>query len=144
LKRGNDRQIYPTYGVLNHRLCAGCGIGAEPTLSHAVRLTTPEAVAAGRLPGDAAVTVTLVTPEAETAGLHVGDAMVDVNHRPFTGSNILLEELRHSRPKQPMSLTTQYPIPLTLAGVFGNFPIRYSIGIRVQVSVLGALVPNLG
>ena len=81
----------------------------QGTLSHAVRLTTPEAVAAGRRPGDAAVTVTFVMPEAQTAGLHVGDAVLDVNHRPFTGSNILLEELRRSRPKQPMSLTILRP-----------------------------------
>ena len=81
----------------------------QGTLSHAVRLTTPEALAAGRRPGDAAVTVTLVMPEAQTAGLRVGDAVVDVNHRPFTGSNILLEELRRSWPKQPMSLTILRP-----------------------------------
>src|SRR5580692_7716908 len=56
----------------------------QGTLGHAVRLTTPEAVEAGRQPGDTAVTVTLVMPEAETAGLHVGDAVVDINNQPFT------------------------------------------------------------
>jgi sigma-B regulation protein RsbU (phosphoserine phosphatase) len=69
----------------------------------------PEAVEAGRRPGDTAVTVTLVMPEAAAAGLHVGDAVVDVNNRPFTGSNVLLDELRRSVPGQPMSLTVLHP-----------------------------------
>jgi phosphoserine phosphatase RsbU/P len=78
-------------------------------IGHAVRLTTPEAVEAGRSPGDTAITVTLVMPEAETAGLRVGDAVVDVNNRPYTGSDVLLQELRRSRPGQPMSLTSLRP-----------------------------------
>jgi phosphoserine phosphatase RsbU/P len=81
----------------------------QGTIGHAVRLTTPEALEAGRRPGDTAVTVTLAMPEAEAAGLHVGDAVVDVNHRPFTGSSVLLDELRRSRPGQTMSLTVLRP-----------------------------------
>ena len=76
----------------------------QGSLGHAVRLTTPEAVQAGRHPGDTAVTVTLAMPEAQAAGLRVGDAVVDVNRRPFTGTDVLLDELRNSKPGQPMSL----------------------------------------
>jgi len=81
----------------------------QGTIGHAVRLTIPEAMEAGRRPGDTAVTVTLAMSEAEAAGLHVGDAVVDVNHRPFTGGVVLLDELRHSRPGQLMSLTILRP-----------------------------------
>jgi sigma-B regulation protein RsbU (phosphoserine phosphatase) len=81
----------------------------QGTLSHAVRLTTPEALEAGRRPGDAAVTLTLAMPEAQAAGLRVGDAVVNVNHRPFTGGIVLLEELQKSKPGQPMSLTVLRP-----------------------------------
>jgi phosphoserine phosphatase RsbU/P len=81
----------------------------QGSLGHAVRLTTPEAVGAGRNSGDTAVTVTLAMPEALAAGLHVGDAVLDVNHRAFTGSDVLLEELRKSRPGQQMSLTILRP-----------------------------------
>jgi sigma-B regulation protein RsbU (phosphoserine phosphatase) len=81
----------------------------QGTLGHVVRLTTPEAVDAGRRPGDTAVTVTLAMPEAEAAGLHVGDAVLAVNHRPLTGAIVLLEELRHSTPGQLMSLTILRP-----------------------------------
>jgi phosphoserine phosphatase RsbU/P len=99
----------------------------QGTLGHAVRLTTPEAVQAGRRPGDTAVTVTLAMPEAETAGLHPGDAVVDVNHRPFTGSSILTEELRHSRPGQPMSLTILRPDQSEAAISFPLAPQRPSV-----------------
>ena len=81
----------------------------QGSLGHAVRLTTPEAVGAGRHSGDTAVTVTLAMPEALAGGLHVGDAVLDVNHRAFTGSEVLLEELRKSRPGQQMSLTILRP-----------------------------------
>jgi phosphoserine phosphatase RsbU/P len=81
----------------------------QGTIGHAVRLTTPEAMEAGRRPGDTAVTVTLAMPEAEAAGLSVGDAVVDVNHRPFTGGIVLLDELLRSRPGQLMSLTILRP-----------------------------------
>jgi sigma-B regulation protein RsbU (phosphoserine phosphatase) len=81
----------------------------QGTLSQAVRLTTPEAMEAARRPGDTAVTVTLVMPEAQDAGLHVGDAVLDINHRPFTGTNVLLDELRNSPPGQPMLLTVLRP-----------------------------------
>ena len=81
----------------------------QGSLGHAVRLTTPEAAGAGRQPGDTAITVTLAMPEAQAAGLRVGDAVLDVNHRPFTGGNVLLDELQKSRPGQPMSLTILRP-----------------------------------
>ena len=81
----------------------------QGSLGHAVRLTTPEAMEAGRRPGDTAVTITLAMPEAQAAGLRVGDAVVDVNRRPFTGGIVLLEELRNSSPGQPMSLTILRP-----------------------------------
>src|SRR5271168_5244275 len=81
----------------------------QGTLSQAIRLTTPEALEAGRRPGDTAVTITLAMPEALAAGLRVGDAVVDVNNRPFTGGIVLLEELRKSRPGQPMSFTVLRP-----------------------------------
>jgi sigma-B regulation protein RsbU (phosphoserine phosphatase) len=81
----------------------------QGTLSQAVRLTTPEALEAGRRPDDTAVTITLAMPEAQAAGLRVGDAVVDVNNRPFIGGIVLLEELRKSRPGQPMSLTVLRP-----------------------------------
>jgi phosphoserine phosphatase RsbU/P len=99
----------------------------QGTLGHAVRLTTPEAVEAGRRPGDTAVTVTLAMPEAETAGLHVGDAVVDVNHRPFTGSDVLLGELRHSTPGQPMSLTILRPDESEATATFPLAPERPSV-----------------
>jgi phosphoserine phosphatase RsbU/P len=79
------------------------------SLGHAVRLTTPEAVQAGRRPGDTAITVTLAMPEAEAAGLHVGDAVLDINGRPFTGNNVLLDELLQSSAGQTMSLTILHP-----------------------------------
>ena len=99
----------------------------QGTLGHAVRLTTPEAVEAGRRPGDTAVTVTLAMPEAETAGLHVGDAVVGVNHRPFTGSDVLLDELRHSTPGQPMSLTILRPDESEATATFLLAPERPSV-----------------
>jgi sigma-B regulation protein RsbU (phosphoserine phosphatase) len=99
----------------------------QGTLGHAVRLTTPEAVEAGRQPGDTAVTVTLVMPEAETAGLHVGDAVVDINKQPFTGSSVLVEELQHSRPGQPMSLTILRPDKSEATATFPLAPERPSL-----------------
>ncbi len=94
LARGNVRARFPFF------------LGS---LGHAVRLTTPEAVQAGRRPGDTAITVTLAMPEAEAAGLHVGDAVLDINGRPFTGNNVLLDELLNTRAGQPMSLTILRP-----------------------------------
>jgi len=81
----------------------------QGSVGHLVRLTVPEAVEAGRRSGDAAITVTLVMPEAAAAGLKVGDAVVNINSRPFTGTNVLLDELRRSGPGQPMSLTVLRP-----------------------------------
>jgi phosphoserine phosphatase RsbU/P len=99
----------------------------QGTLSHAVRLTTPEAMEAGRRPGDTAVTTTLAMPEAQSAGLRVGDAVVSVNHRPFTGGIVLLEELRRSRPGQPMSLTVLRPDGSEAAISFPLAPLRSSM-----------------
>ncbi len=99
----------------------------QGTVGHAVRLTMPEALEAGRRPGDTAVTITLAMPEAEAAGLHVGDAVVDVNRRPFTGSNVLLEELRHSIPGQPMSLTVLRPDESMAIVTFPLAPERLSV-----------------
>jgi len=99
----------------------------QGSLGQAVRLTTPEAIEAGRRPGDTAVTITLSMPEAETAGLHVGDAVVDVNRRPFTGSDVLLGELQQSRPGQPMSLTTLRPDESEATVTFPLAPERPSV-----------------
>ena len=96
----------------------------QGSISHAVRLTTPEAVGAGRQPGDTAMTVTLAMPEAQAAGLHVGDAVLDVNNRPFTGSDVLLDELRKSKPGQPMSLTILRPDESEATISFPLAPIR--------------------
>jgi sigma-B regulation protein RsbU (phosphoserine phosphatase) len=81
----------------------------QGALGPAVRLTTPEAMEAGRRPGDTAVTITLAQPEARAAGLQVGDAVLNVNSRPFSGGIVLLDELRKGRPGQPMSLTVLRP-----------------------------------
>jgi phosphoserine phosphatase RsbU/P len=104
----------------------------QGSLSHAVRLTTPEAVGAGRQPGDTAITVTLAMPEAQAAGLHVGDAVLDVNQRPFTGNDVLLDEVRKSKPGQPMSLTILRPdeseatISFPLAPVLPSVPTAWA------------------
>jgi sigma-B regulation protein RsbU (phosphoserine phosphatase) len=99
------------------------------SVGHAVRLTTPEAVEAGRRPGDTAVTVTLAMPESTKAGLKVGDAVLSVNHRPFSGTGILVDELRRSRPGQAMDLIILHPdqsestIHLTLEPISISFPV---------------------
>ncbi len=94
LAHGDTRARYPFY---------------MGTLGHAVRLTTPEAEAAGRRTGDTAVTVTLAMPEALAAGLHPGDAVLDVNGRPFTGIAVLVDEMQRSGAGQPMTLTVLRP-----------------------------------
>jgi phosphoserine phosphatase RsbU/P len=99
----------------------------QGSLSHAVRLTTPEAVGAGRQPGDTAITVTLAMPEAQAAGLHVGDAVLDVNHRPFTGNDVLLDEVRKSKPGQPMSLTILRPYESEATISFPRAPVLPSV-----------------
>lgn len=78
-------------------------------LGHAVRLTMPEAIDAGRQPGDTAVTVTLARPEAKAAGLQYGDAVLAINGHPFYGGEVLLDELNASHPGAPMSLTILRP-----------------------------------
>jgi sigma-B regulation protein RsbU (phosphoserine phosphatase) len=79
------------------------------TLGHTVRLTTAEAIKAGRNPGDIVVTVTLSMPEAQAAGLQVGDAVLAINTRSFTGEEVLLEELLRSHPRQAMLLMILKP-----------------------------------
>jgi len=44
------------------------------------------------------------TPEGIAAGLREGDTVLAVNGRPYTGGNILLEEMRRSRPGQPLTI----------------------------------------
>ena len=41
-------------------------------------------------------------PEAKEAGLQPGDAILTVNQRSYTGTDVLMEELRRSRPNQTM------------------------------------------
>lgn len=79
------------------------------SLGHAVRLTTPEAIDAGRKPGDTALTVTHSNPEAKAAGLQNGDAVLAINGHPFFGGEVLLDELNASHPGGPMSLTILRP-----------------------------------
>jgi sigma-B regulation protein RsbU (phosphoserine phosphatase) len=79
------------------------------SVGHVVRLTTPEAIDAGRRPADKAITVTFALPEAERAGLHVGDAVLSINGRPFTGTTVLIDEIQHRRPGETLSLITLRP-----------------------------------
>jgi sigma-B regulation protein RsbU (phosphoserine phosphatase) len=48
-----------------------------------------------------------VRPEAQEAGVHWGDPIVAINGRPFTGYNVLLEELRKSHAGNVMEMTIQ-------------------------------------
>jgi sigma-B regulation protein RsbU (phosphoserine phosphatase) len=79
------------------------------TIAHVVRLTTPEAIDAGRRPGDKAITVTFALPEAERAGLHAGDAVLSINGRPFTGNQVLIDEISRSHPGDTLSLISLRP-----------------------------------
>lgn len=79
------------------------------TIGHVVRLTTPEAIDAGRRPGDKAMTVTFALPEAEQAGLHDGDAVLSVNGRPFTGNRVLIDEIDNGHPGDTLSLISLRP-----------------------------------
>jgi sigma-B regulation protein RsbU (phosphoserine phosphatase) len=115
------------------------------TLGHAVRLTTPEAVEAGRRPGDTAVTVTLVMPEAKAAGLNVGDAILDINNRPFTGIDVLIDELARSRAGDSMALTILHPdeseqtIHFTLAPQRTNLPPAWAWVLQLTFTFLPLL-----
>jgi phosphoserine phosphatase RsbU/P len=60
-----------------------------------------------RLPFDDSYRGPLVaqaTPESVEAGLHNGDTVLAVNGRPYTGGIVLLEEVRHSLPGQPLTI----------------------------------------
>jgi sigma-B regulation protein RsbU (phosphoserine phosphatase) len=46
-----------------------------------------------------------VRPEAQDAGVHWGDPIVAINGRPFTGYNVLLDELRKSHAGDLMKMT---------------------------------------
>ena len=48
-----------------------------------------------------------VREEAREAGVHWGDPVVAINGRPFTGYNVLLEELRKSHAGDSMKMTLQ-------------------------------------
>ena len=48
-----------------------------------------------------------VREEAREAGVHWGDPVVAINGRPFTGYNVLLEELRKSHAGDSMEMTLQ-------------------------------------
>jgi sigma-B regulation protein RsbU (phosphoserine phosphatase) len=50
-------------------------------------------------------TLTLAQPEAKAAGLNAGDTVLSVNDRPFTGGAVLLEQIRHSKPNQILTVT---------------------------------------
>ncbi len=90
LGQGTSRSRYPFYN----------GTGA-----HEFYLSDNQARAAGLRTGAAVPAITLVLPEAKQAGLHVNDAVIAINGRPFTGTFVLLDQLRHSRPGQFMVVT---------------------------------------
>lgn len=63
-------------------------------------------------------------PEAKTAGLREGDVILAVNHRSYTGTNVLVEELRRSSPNQTMTfdyLRPGDPVPHTATVVLNPF-----------------------
>lgn len=48
-------------------------------------------------------------PEAKEAGLQLGDVILTVNQRSYTGTNVLVEELRRSSPNQTMAFSYLRP-----------------------------------
>jgi Serine phosphatase RsbU, regulator of sigma subunit len=48
-------------------------------------------------------------PEAKEAGLQTGDVILTVNQRSYTGTNVLVEELRRSRPNQTIAFSYLRP-----------------------------------
>src|SRR5271170_704075 len=54
-----------------------------------------------------------VQQEAQQAGVHWGDPVIAINGRPFTGYNVLLDELRKSHAGDLMQMTIE---PKTAAG----------------------------
>ena len=92
-------------------------IGAS---DHAISLSESQAHEAGLRAGDAVPAITLVQPEAAQAGLHVGDVVISINRLPFTGTAVLLRELRNGRAGQVMVLsllhsTNLQTLPSTVA-----------------------------
>ena len=53
--------------------------------------------------------INTVLPEAKEAGLQPGDVILTVNQRNYTGTNILVEELRRSHPGETMSFSYLRP-----------------------------------
>ena len=45
------------------------------------------------------------SPEGLTAGLHDGDIILSINGRPYTGTSVLIREVRRSRSGQPLAIT---------------------------------------
>jgi sigma-B regulation protein RsbU (phosphoserine phosphatase) len=74
----------------------GSGVPRSPT-DHGFRLRT----------------VSGTTPEAARAGIRLGDSILEVNGRPFTGYNVMLEELRKSHAGDVMRLTLEPPSSLS-------------------------------
>src|SRR5271170_4173327 len=67
-------------------------------------------------------------PEARQSGVHWGDPIVAINGRPFTGYNVLLEELRKSHAGDLMQMTIQpegqaaHTVSIRLAPVYAARP----------------------
>ena len=55
--------------------------------------------------GNLGNTLTLALPEAKAAGLNEGDTILTINSHPFTGGAVLLEQVRQSKPGQPLTVT---------------------------------------
>src|ERR1700730_2654453 len=50
-------------------------------------------------------TLSIVMPEAKTAGLQAGDTILTINGQRFTGTAVLLAQVRQSQPHQPLTVT---------------------------------------
>ena len=90
LAQGTELAIQPVYS------------GSQST---AIRLTAPQAAAAGVPDGFALFTVTYVTPPAKKAGIHVGDAIFTVDGLPYTGLTVMLDAVARRRPGDTLPLT---------------------------------------
>ena len=94
----------------------------QGSISHAVRLTTPEAVGAGRQHGDTAMTVTLAMPELSVtadAALKVALAPLDgtAKNTVAPGTAALIESVTTARSADPNAVLTGvlWPLPLESA-----------------------------
>jgi phosphoserine phosphatase RsbU/P len=69
-----------------------------------------------------------VREEAREAGVHWGDPIIAINGRPFTGYNVLLEELRKSHAGDVMRMTIQpkgeaaHTVSILLAPLYASRP----------------------